>query len=322
MTGPAIPTEANEYHLFYDSLVHGHMPLGWDQYEARFHFPGEADGPFGVLPEKQWRGEAFKGKTLCLSWEQGYGDTIQYVRYAPLVKARGGRVILVAQPLLKDVLSTCPGIDQVFTIFNPPLPAFDLHSSLLSLPHIFRTGLSSIPCEIPYLEVPIWNPHREGITRLVAESNGRPRIGVSWIGSTLHSRNHERSIHPDLFRDLLKIPEVSWFGFQIEGQGSIPGINPLALHLSTFSDTAFTLSKMDLVITVDTSLAHLAGALGIPVWLLVTHAPDYRWLLDRQDSPWYPSVRIFRQPRPGDWKTVISDVVKAWEQQVQVRSAP
>ena len=305
---------AIEYGFFYTSAVHGQMPEAWDYFEGRFHFPSESGGPIDVpsMAEIQWKGEPFEGKTLLLSWEQGYGDTLQFIRYAPLVKARGGRVILVAQPLLKDVLATCPGIDQVVTIFNPPLPIYDLHASLPSLPHIFRTDLSTIPCEVPYLEVPFWTPHQEGITRVLAESNGRPRIGVSWVGSTLHPNNHDRSIHPDLFRDLLKIPGVSWFGFQIERQGSIPGIKSLAPHLSTFSDTAFALSQMDLVITVDTSTAHLAGALGVPVWTMITYSPDYRWMLDRKDSPWYPTMKLFRQPGPGDWKSVIEDVIQAF----------
>jgi hypothetical protein len=303
---------ATDYGFFHPSLILGQMPEGWDHYEARIGIPGEAGGTFPFI-QPRWNGERFEGKTLLLTWEQGYGDTVQFSRYARLVKARGGRVILLAQPVLADVLATGAGVDEVVLPGGHP-PHFDFHAPLPSLPAIFRTTLETIPAETPYLSVPAHVPNRESITAALAPSAGKMRIGCAWVGNPVHTRNHERSIPPSIFSELAKIQGVDWFAFQ-HGMGSevpFPGVTPLSPLLSTFSDTAHSLSRLDLIITVDTSLAHLAGAMGIPVWLLVTHAPDWRWMLDRPDSPWYPTMRIFRQPRPGDWEAVLRQVVQAF----------
>lgn len=293
------------------NLLFGHMPLGWEQYELRWQTPGiEPRDREQVFPQPRWRGESFVGKTLLLRWEQGFGDAILFVRYAPLVKARGGRVLLEVLGPLVDLLATCPGIDEVIRD-GDPLPPFDLQLPLLSLPRIFQTDLDSIPAEVPYL-FPDKAPRQESIDRILGASEGLTRVGLGWAGSPKHPRNADRSVHPALLKPLEVLPGVVWHSFQMEPEAEqpFPRIIPMAPVLrGGFSDTAYALARMDLVITVDTALAHLAGALGIPTFLLVHTFPDFRWLMGRNDSPWYPTMRIYRQSTPGDWTTVIERVV-------------
>ena len=186
---------------------------------------------------------------------------------------------------------------------NPTPPRFDLQAYVMSLPSVFRTILDSIPCQVPYLRVPEHVPNRIGLAQAVGIPDGRMRIGCSWTGNPRSYRHVERSIPPKAFGKLSQIPGAAWFAFQHGMGDTVPfsGVKPLAPLLQDFSDTAYALSQMNLIVTVDTSLAHLAGALGLPVFLLLPHNPDWRWLLNRSDSPWYPTMRIFRQPSPGDW---------------------
>jgi hypothetical protein len=292
------------------SLLYGEMPLGWDQFEARFLLPGLVL-PSRDFPEPRWNGEPFPGRTLLLLCEQGFGDTLMFVRYAPMVKALGGRVVLTAQAPLADLVATCAGIDEIIPT-GRPLPTFDLYLPLLSLPRIFRTDLTSIPADIPYLRVPDAVPNRGELEALLARSEGCIRIGVAWKGSSSYTRDAERSIPPSTLAPLAALPQVAWHSFQFEeGEElpSLPGILTPGALLKGFSNTAFAISRMDLVITVDTVVAHLAGALGIPTLLLVSYSPDFRWMLERDDSPWYPTLRIYRQPSAGDWESVIQQVL-------------
>jgi hypothetical protein len=291
------------------TLLYGEMPRGWDLYEARLAAPGL------TMPERhfthpRWDGEPFPGKALLLHYEQGLGDTLMFVRYASRVKALGGRVILAAQGPLADLVATCPGIDEVIPK-GGPVPPFDLHFPLLSLPWLFRTDLASIPAEIPYLRVPSHVPNRQGLLDRLAQGEGRIRVGLAWKGSGDHPRDAQRSIPAATLSPLAVLPGVAWYSFQREDDlvDPFPGILPLGHLLSTFSDTALALQAMDLLITVDTAVAHLAGALGIPTLLLVTNIPDWRWLMDRDDSPWYPTFHIYRQQTPGDWPEVIQRLV-------------
>jgi hypothetical protein len=246
-----------------------------------------------------------------LHYEQGLGDTLMFVRYAPMVKALGGTVLLATQASLADLVATCDGIDGVIPKGSAP-PPFDFHFPLLSLPWFFRTNLLTIPSEIPYLSVPDRIPHHHELAACIARSEGQVRVGLAWQGSAAHPRNLERSIPPATLAPLEALPGVAWHCFQLETdlESPFPGIQPLGPLLGDFSDTAFALSAMDLVITVDTALAHLAGALGIPVLLLVTHVPDWRWMLKREDSPWYPTMRIYRQSSRDDWDGVVGQVVQ------------
>lgn len=293
----------------YTSLINGDMPHGWDQYEARLQIPGLITPP-RHFTHPRWNGAPFPGKTLLLHYEQGLGDTLMFVRYAPMVKALGGTVLLAAQAPLADLVATCPGIDGVIPKGTPP-PPFDFHFPLLSLPWLFRTNLESIPAEIPYLDVPAVVPNRAGLAAALAPSEGSVRIGLAWKGSPDHPRDLERSIPPMVLAPLADLPQVAWYGFQREEglEAPFPAIHNLGPLLSQFSDSAYALSAMDLVITVDTALAHLAGAMGIPVFLMVTHIPDWRWLMNRDDSPWYPTMRIYRQSKSKTWESVIQRVI-------------
>jgi hypothetical protein len=298
-----------EYERGYLNLLRGDMALGWRQLEARLRTPGFV--PEGKrFPQPRWAGGSFVGQTLLVAYEQGFGDTLMLARYLPQVKALGGTLLFLVQPQFAYLMTTLRGPDRIVP-FGQEIPPFDLQVSLFSLPAIFGTDLEHVPCDIPYLGVPRDVPCQEEIVRTLAASEGQVRVGIAWGGNPSHPRDAQRSIPVDLLAPLGALPGVAWHSFQLgrEERPDLPGLVSLAPMLKTFSDTAYALSGMDLVITVDTALAHLAGALGIPTLLLVSFAPDFRWRLDRQDSPWYPSMRIYRQPRMGDWAAVIAELV-------------
>jgi tetratricopeptide (TPR) repeat protein len=305
------PSDENIWEHACRNLLLGHMRLGWEQYEARWDEKNtERRSKELMLAQPQWNGESFVGKTLLLRWEQGLGDVIMFVRYAPMVKARGGTVLLEVIGPLVDLMATCPGIDKVIKD-GDPVPPFDFQLPLLSLPRIFQTDLDSIPAEIPYLSIPERVPHREGIDRILAATEGHTRVGLVWAGNPKHIRDSERSIPPALLKPLEALP-VAWHSFQVGQKGASPfsGIIPMGpVVKDSFADTAYALSAMDLVITVDTSTAHVAGALGLPTFLLVAAYPDWRWLMERDDSPWYPTMRIYRQTEVGNWASVIGRVI-------------
>jgi len=294
-----------EYERGFLSLLFGDLPQGWRRYEARFQVPGLV-GPKRDFPQPRWNGEPFPGKTLLLHYEQGFGDTIQFVRFAPRVKALGGRVILAAQAQLAELVATCAGLDEVIP-HGVPLPSFDLQLPLLSLPYVLGIELEDIPADVPYLDIPPRVPNAERIAERLAESEGKTRIGLVWAGHSIHKNDRVRSAPPACLAPLGALPEVAWHSFQLgsDEMAPLPGIISLAPHLADFSDTAYALSGMDLVLSVDTVVAHLAGALGIPTLLMVPYSPDWRWLLEREDSPWYPTLRIYRQPAPGDWDGLV-----------------
>ena len=284
----ALPRVEEQWELSNLSLLFGDMPKGWEQYQARLQRP-EGSKPQPHPDHPRWKGEPFVGKTLLVDWEQGLGDTLMFVRYAPQVKALGGRVLWSVQPSLADVIATCPGVDEVIPM-GAPLPPFDLHVPLLSLPWVFKTDLTSLPAEIPYLRVPGHVPNRQCLTEVLEASTGRVRIGLAWAGSPVHVRDKERSMPTAALEPLAALQGVAWHSFQFGPLEAIPlpGVIQLGPLLNSFSDTALAVAAMDLVVTVDTALAHLAGALGIPTFLLLHAFPDWRWFLGRQDSPWVP----------------------------------
>jgi tetratricopeptide (TPR) repeat protein len=291
------------------NLTFGAMSEGWGQFESRWRLPGVA-ALERKFSQPLWNGEPFPGKTLLLHFEQGLGDTLMFVRYASRAKQLGGRIVLLAQSQLAELVATCSGVDQVVGE-EDPLPSFDLHLPLLSLPGVFQTDLKSIPAEIPYLDVPKRVQNQQAIDELLAGSRGRTRIGLSWAGSPTHTRDAQRSISPEVLSPLRALGDVAWHAFQ-PGATELPpllGMVSMAPLLSSFSETAYALRSMDLLITVDTAMAHLAGALGVPTLLLVSYIPDWRWMMGRVDSPWYPTLRIYRQPEPGNWASVIEQVV-------------
>ena len=290
-------------------LLHGDMPRGWERYEARLRLPVESK-PQRTFAQPAWQGGSFAGKTLLLWAEQGFGDTLLFLRYLPMVKALGGRVILAVQPALLEIAATVKGADVVAS-WRGPWPYFDLQASMLSLPWIFRTELPSIPAEIPYLNVPDEVPNLEALTECLTAAGESIRIGLVWAVGAGSAREYERSLPATSLEPLAVLPGVAWFGFQLGRQEvpPLPNLISLAPLLKTFSDTAYALSCMDLVITVDTAVPHLAGALGIPTLLLLSFQPDFRWLLGRDDSPWFPTMRLYRQPAYGEWEPVIQRVV-------------
>ena len=291
-------------------LLFGDMPSGWDGFESRWGLP-EIQGQRRRFAKPPWQGENPAGKTLLLHCEQGFGDTLMFLRYVPMVKAMGARVFLLVQPELAGLAATCAGADEV-VVEGGPLPAFDLHLPLMSLPRIFRTGLATIPAETPYLDVPERVPHRRALAEALAAAGPRIRVGIAWAGRATHARDRQRSIPAEALAPLGSLPGVAWYAFQLGAREGppLPGWVSLAPLLGDFSDTAYALSGMDLVITVDTALAHLAGALAIPTLMLVSYLPDWRWLMGRDDSPWYPTLRLYRQPAFGDWGSVVQAIRK------------
>ena len=304
-TGPE-----REYVGSHLDLMFGDMARGWPRFEARLDIPGRVPA-VGPYPEPRWGGEPFPGKTLLLTWEQGYGDTLMFLRFASRVKALGGRVLAEVQPPLVGLAATCPGLDAVFSHGEVAGP-FDLQASLLSLPALLAIDLGDLPGAMPYVQVPLDVPQRIALDAALLEAAGATRIALCWAGNATYARDAKRSLPGAALGPLASLPDIAWYSFQFDAAEAppLPGLRTLGPLLKGFANTAHALRGMDLVITVDTVLAHLAGALGIPTCLLLSFLPDWRWMLGREDSPWYPSVRIYRQPRPGDWASVLQSLVQ------------
>jgi Flp pilus assembly protein TadD len=297
-------------------LTLGEFRRGFEGYEARWDRTGMP--PRRRFGKPLWLGEFnLARKTILLHSEQGLGDTIQFVRYAPILARSGAKVLLEVQPELKGILARVEGIAGV-SGRGEPLPDFDVHCPVGSLPHALGTEPATIPSNIPYLKV---NDERAAKWHARLEALASPRVALVWAGSTAHANDRNRSIALPRLAPLLQREHGAFISIQRELRGEdaamltqMPRVTHVGDELGDFDDTAAIVSLADLVITVDTSVAHLAGALGRPTWILVPFWPDWRWLLDRDDSPWYPTVRLFRQPAPGDWEAVIAQVGAALEQ--------
>jgi len=303
------PGEPNaEYALAFAELLLGRFENGWMHYEARLR-TGQRQFPNRKFSQPAWRGEDLRGRTIFVHAEQGVGDTIQFVRYIPMVAERGGRVILECQPALQPLLAGLPGVHEMIAQ-GEPLPAFDTQVPLLSLPGIFGTTLKSIPNRAPYLRVP------DGFQlELSPAPNSRLKVGIVWAGNPALQNDLVRSILLRQLSPLFSIPNHSFFSLQVgparKQLAALPEasrIIDLQPRLSDFAKTAAAINELDLVITVDTAVAHLAGALAKPVWLMLPFAPEWRWLLDREDCLWYPTMRLFRQPAPDDWASVVERI--------------
>lgn len=289
-------------------LLQGDLRQGFEEYEWRWQSADLADSR-PSYPQPLWLGrESIAGKRILLRWEQGLGDTIQFARYAALLGERGAHVILVVQPPLLPLFQRLAGGGELLAE-GAPLPPFDLHCPLLSLPLALGTDLNSIPSAPRYIfadpdKVAAW-ARRLGPQR-------RPRIGLAWSGRPEHRHDGSRSIaletllsaFPGGFELVVLQKEIREADQRV--LDSRPEIRHFASDLVDFSDTAALCECMDLVVSVDTSIAHLAGALGKPLWVLLPFLPDWRWLMARSDSPWYPSARLFRQPRPDAWSNVLA----------------
>ncbi|MGA9004452.1 MAG: tetratricopeptide repeat protein [Pseudolabrys sp.] len=287
-------------------LALGDFERGWAGYEWRWR--GATDLTSRGFRQPQWRGEDLTGKTILLHAEQGFGDSIQFVRYVPLVARRGAKIVLELPDSLVPLIGRVDGVIGMCRR-GDALPQFDVHCPLLSLPLAFGTTIETIPASVPYLHAPA---ERVEKWRARFADLERPRIGLVWSGKPSHKNDHNRSIALSQLEPLLSLAGVQFVSLQREYRDSdLPVLNRLPVlriddALTDFAETAAAIGELDLVIAVDTAVAHLAGALGKPLWLLVSHIQDWRWLVQRTDSPWYPSARLFRQPRIGEWDVVIA----------------
>jgi tetratricopeptide (TPR) repeat protein len=289
-------------------LLSGNWELGWPEHEWRWKTEGFSPPHFHQPP---WDGTSLGGRTILLHAEQGFGDTLQFVRFAQMTKQRGGTVLLNCQPALVPLLTSCPGIDRLIAQ-GDPLPDFDVHAPLMSLPGILATPMAAVSFRIPYLFadpglIDRWQPE--------FQQPNTVKIGIAWQGNPDYRRDRQRSIPLAQFAPLARVAGTRLFSLQ-RGLGA-EQLSALAEHVpvtvvsgnldeasGAFMDTAAIMRNLDLIVTSDSAIAHLAGGLGIPVWLALPFAPDWRWLLQREDSPWYPTMRLFRQPEPGNWPAV------------------
>ena len=285
-------------------LLLGDLKSGFQEYHWRWQVEKYV---FLIQPEKLWDGSNLTGKTILIYAEQGYGDTIQFIRYLPLVKQQGGRIILVCQKPLVRLLETIPGIEQ-FVEIKLNFITFDVHAPLLELPWIFGTTLDNIPPPIQNLNI----SHTK-LIKLEHPMGNFLKVGIVWAAKASNPTAAKRSCKLIYFQSLLELAGVTFYSLQKEPGVDIQLLETLPIldlssQLNDFADTAGIITQLDLVITVDTAVAHLAGTLGKPVWILLPFVPDWRWMLDRNDSPWYPTARLFRQPKIGDWHSVFKQI--------------
>jgi len=284
-------------------LLKGEYREGWREYEWRWR-KRNFTSPRRDFPQPLWRGEPIEGRTILIHAEQGFGDTLQFCRYVPLVAAAGARVIFECHPPLAELMKSLVGDVRVIPM-GQPLPDFDLHLPLMSLPLVFGTTVDSIPAATPYLH-PTKNlpPFRF----VPITSGARFKVGLCWAGKGYP--DPRRSCPVELLTPLNELGGITWFSLQVGWKGRMPiEMTDHTAQLKDFADTAALIAQLDLVITIDTSVAHLAGAIGKETWIMLPAAPDWRWMLNREDSPWYPSMKLFRQERPLDWGEVIRGIV-------------
>jgi len=302
---------AGHHNLAQALLLQGEFERGWREYEWRWRCP-EFPSPPRNFPQKQWDGSPLDGRTLLIHAEQGLGDTMMFARYLPIVAQRGGRVLFEVQKELRELLKNFPGTDQVIAR-GQVIPAVDLQCPLLSLPIAMGTQVQTIPVDVPYIQA---DPKRvaQWDQRLAPQRNGL-RVGIVWAGRPTHTNDHNRSCRLVDFAPLAAIEGITFYSLQI-GPAASQAANPpagmqlidLGAELQDYSDTAAVVSQLDLVISVDTSVVHLTGAMGRPVWVLLPLNCDWRWIKGRDDSPWYPMMRLFRQTAPNSWPEVFERV--------------
>jgi tetratricopeptide (TPR) repeat protein len=302
------------WNLAHALLVKDHTMEGWLAYESRRKLPKQ------VLvyddPKTEWTGSELRGRRLLVHAEQGFGDVIQMARYLPLLAQRGATVLLECHAELAQLMRTVEGVSQVIARGGGTNRQFDLHIPIMSLPLRFGTTTATIPASVPYIRAA---PQKaEQWSRKLADRPQRLKIGLAWAGSAEHREDRKRSIPLQAFAPLSHTEQFDFYSLQ-KGRGAEqaksppPGLHVIDLteHLHDWSDTAALMANLDLVISVDTAVAHLAGAMGKPALVLLPFMPDWRWLMDRGDSPWYPTVRLFRQAKAGDWQASVEQVANA-----------
>jgi tetratricopeptide (TPR) repeat protein len=298
----------SHFGLAWTYLLKGDFQRGWAEYEWRNGLRDAAPHARHFL-QPRWAGAELHGQRILLYAEQGFGDTFLAFRYVPIVRARGGQVVVQCPSPMLRLLAAQPGIELAVEDGQAP-PPFDFQCPFMSLPGVFGTMLDTIPAQFPYLFaqsdlVEIWKER-------VNEAAGAMKVGLVWSGKPV-PRN--RSVPLSRLSPLDQIAGVRWHSLQVGDAAASARTPPASMHLTDwsgqladFAETAALIANLDLVITIDTAVAHLAGAMGKPVWVMLQFVPDWRWLLDRSDSPWYPTMRLFRQPRPGDWGSIISKI--------------
>ncbi|MEK6879659.1 MAG: tetratricopeptide repeat protein [Nanoarchaeota archaeon] len=289
-------------------LLLGRFKEGWIDYESRFKKKNPSDSRNFNNPK--WNGSDLKEKKILIVSEQGFGDNIQFIRYIPLIKEKGAYIILECKKELIDLFSQIKEIDEIIERGNNQIEnvKIDYYIHLMSLPKIFNTNLGNIPNNTPYLKADF---------KLVEKfkpkfKTNKFNIGIVWAGNPLQDNDKNRSTTFEKFKSL-KIPDVVFFSLQkgdASKQLNDPEIIDIADEINDFNDTAAVIENLDLIISVDTSVAHLAGAMAKPTWTLLSFIPDWRWLIDRTDSPWYPSMKLFRQKKLGDWDSLFNEVSK------------
>jgi cytochrome c-type biogenesis protein CcmH/NrfG len=304
------PSDARgHWELGTTQLALGQYQAGWKEFEWRWKLPDFTTPP-PRYEQPQWDGRDLGGQRIFLHCEQGYGDVIQFSRYAALVAARGAHVMLGCPKPLQSLMQTVPGVAEVVTT-RENLPPFETHAPLMSLPSIFGTTLETVPAAIPYIHL------RDPAQKKWAEDAREKKVGVAWAGSSAHVNDANRSLPPALLKPLLTLPGIRWHSLQT-GEGApvlahsdfAGRIVDLGSRFDDFHDTAEAICELDLVIAVDTAVAHLAGAMGKPIWLLLPYEAEWRWMTAREDSPWYPTMRLFRQASPGNWTELLERVAR------------
>jgi len=289
-------------------LAAGNFRAGWAEYEWRWQTRHMAGGRRHFV-QPQWRGEAAEGRTLLIHAEQGFGDTLQFMRYVPMAAARGFRIVLEVPAPLARLAATLPGVAKLVVQGEGQGQNFDLHVPMLSLPLAFGTTLETIPAGTPYIKV---NDAEAARWRRKIAGSGL-KIGLVWAGNarrenpSLAAVDRRRSLHPAALLPLFEVPGVCFVSLQKDGPAGLKLLDCMGA-VSDFADTAALITGLDLVIAADTAVAHLAGAMGKEVWLLNRYDACWRWLRGRTDTPWYPTMRLYTQPEPGDWETVITQV--------------
>jgi len=305
--------EKAHWNLGYALLLLGEFPRGWQEYDWRWRSPRSEFLPPRKYQQPVWNGTDITHQTLLLYDNQGFGDAIQLIRYAALVKQKCQRLIVeCSQPLFR-LFQSISEIDQVILV-GEPLPKFDQHLPMISLPRLLDTRLDSIPNQVPYFQISESLPLEFPTAKL--------KIGIAWASGYKTSSPNQLKLYQQKscpishFLSLLEFPQISLYSLQVGkdatqiNQFPTDTITDFAPQIQDFADSAALIQALDLIITVDTAVAHLAGAIGKSTWLLLPFSPDWRWLLARSDSPWYPSMRLFRQPTPGDWQSVWQEVIE------------
>ncbi|HSS71595.1 MAG TPA: tetratricopeptide repeat protein [Casimicrobiaceae bacterium] len=305
------PHPSGHAHYGLALLTGGRYREGWNQYEFRW-FDQNLGSLRPTFTRPTWRGQKLDGKTLVLWSEQGHGDIFQFARFAKVLKDKGARIVLLVPTMLKEVAGGFAGVDEVITQINEQTDVFDYQLALMSVPRALGTTLDSIPADVPYLRT---DADRVARWRERLGSGATLKVGVAWAGNPTHQNDRHRSIPAPVLGALWKVPGMQFFSLQKERRpgddACLPlgrGLTDLAPDLHDFVDTAAAIEALDLVIAADTAVAHVAGALGKPCWLLLPANADYRWLRNRDDSPWYPTMRLFRQQRLNGWDEVVARV--------------